>query len=139
MAVGILLVTHQGIASSMMLNAMRIWRELPTGTANVEIPFDADPDETVAAVEKRIAELDSGDGVLILTDLLGATPCNLVTALTQPHTAIVTGLNLPMLVRAYNYHDRPLDELTQIAVDGGQRGIATLAIACEPGREDQGA
>ena len=112
MSVAIVLVTHPGIAT-----AMRDRAEELLGTSLDEV---------------RVAELDSGttdpridqgDGVLILTDLPGATPCNQARQATPAHSAVVSGLNLPMLIRAWNYRDRPLAELRKLVVDGGRAAI----------------
>jgi PTS system ascorbate-specific IIA component len=127
MSVGILLVSHQGVASTMLHTATRIWHEAPIKTDYIEVEFDADIKQTVLRVEEKLSLLDEGDGVLVLTDLVGATPCNLVSSISHPNTVVVSGLNLPMLIRTHNYADRELNELAFLAVEGGQRGIARLS------------
>ena len=129
MAVGILLVSHTGVASTMLATATRIWQQTPSVTDYIEVEFDADVAETALQVEQKLTRLDQGDGVLILTDLVGATPCNLVTSISHPNTVVVSGLNLPMLIRAYNYSSKTIDDLAAVAVEGGQRGIAQLSKA----------
>ena len=129
MAVGILLVSHTGVASTMLDTATRIWQKTPANTDYIEVEFDADIAETAMLAEKKLTTLDQGDGVLVLTDLVGATPCNLVSSISHPNTIVISGLNLPMLIRAYNYSTKTVDELALLAVEGGQRGIARLSKA----------
>jgi PTS system ascorbate-specific IIA component len=74
--------------------------------------------------------LNAGDGVLVLTDIYGATPHNLAkeVACNQPGTTVLSGLNLPMLVRVFNYPDDDLDTLSSKAAEGGSRGIMTCPL-----------
>jgi len=126
MSVGILLVSHMGVATTMLKTAARIWQTKSVNIDSIEVEFDADVNKTVLKAEVKLQQLDQGDGVLILTDLVGATPCNLVSSIVHPNTIVITGLNLPMLIRAYNYADSSIDKLAELAVEGGQRGIARL-------------
>ena len=75
--------------------------------------------------ERHAQELDQGDGVLVLADLYGATPCNIGLSLGAIGVELrcVSGLNLPMLLRVLNYAQKPLDELAEIAASGGRGGI----------------
>jgi PTS system ascorbate-specific IIA component len=74
-----------------------------------------------------IAQLDRGRGVLLLSDIYGATPCNIAMRLCEPgRIAGVAGVNLPMLLRVACYSNRPLDELVRRAVEGGRECIMTL-------------
>ncbi len=129
MSVGILLVSHIGVASNMLKTTARIWNKQAVNIDYIEIEFDADINQTVSKTEIKLDQLDSGDGVLVLTDLVGATPCNLVSSIVHPNIAVISGLNLPMLIRTYNYSDKSLEELAEIAVEGGQRGISRLSQA----------
>ena len=85
----------------------------------------ADPDVMRTLTAHHARELDQGDGVLILADLYGATPCNIGLSLSAlgVHLRCVSGLNLPMLLRVLNYAEKPLDELAEIAASGGRGGI----------------
>ena len=74
--------------------------------------------------ERMIDRLDSGEGVLILTDAFGSTPGNLATRIaSDDSTRVVAGVNMPMLLRVFNYHDQPLAALSAAAIEGGRRGI----------------
>ena len=69
--------------------------------------------------------MDGGDGVLVLTDLYGASPANLAAKVARLGTPVrrVSGLNLPMLLRVMNYAELPLDELPAIAAAGARNGV----------------
>lgn len=93
----------------------------------LEVPLDEDTDALLARANEEIADLDEGDGVLVLTDAYGATPSNLACQLTRTtHASVVAGLSLPMLLRVLNYSQESLDSLTRRAAEGGKRGIYTI-------------
>jgi len=124
MNVGLLLVSHPGIAPALLNNAFRILGSNPIQTSVLEVAMDADLDKLAIQAEKIIDELDQGDGVLVLTDLYGSSPCNLVYRFKdKQHIRIVSGLNLSMLIRAMNYHKDDLETLAQKAATGATEGI----------------
>ena len=125
MASGILLVTHVGIAHALMDAARHVLGRLPPELDSVEIAADADPEQALREAAAHAASLDHGEGVLVLSDLYGATPCNIATRLGEQSARLrwVAGLNLSMLLRVLNYADKPLGDLARIAVSGGHTGI----------------
>ncbi len=125
MSAAIVLVTHPGIATAMRDRAAELLGK-PLDDVTV-LELDSGTADPLPRLEERLAGLDRGDGVLILTDLPGATPCNQARRATPAHSAVVSGLNLPMLIRAWNYRDRPLDELTKLALEGGCNAIRRSA------------
>jgi len=128
MSVGILIVTHPGIGSALAHSAQRIMGEASLKTFCLDIPVDSDVERTELEISQALANLDSGDGVIILSDIYGATPNNLARKFAAPgHVHIVSGVNLPMLIRLYNYPDTDLPKLCELAAEGGQRGIMTCA------------
>jgi PTS system mannose-specific IIA component len=124
MSVGIVIVTHGGTGSSLIEEAEFI---LGQSMDSIEsVPFNHTGDQTAAIVKihAAIERADSGDGVLILTDLIGSTPSNRVSVLLEHFDAVmVTGINLSMLVCVWNYRNKPLGLLARKAVDGGRRGV----------------
>jgi mannose PTS system EIIA component len=123
--VGILLVTHEGIASSMVAAARRVMRLMPLKVGVFEVPWEVrDGEVCTRTLRQELRELDEGQGVLVLADIYGATPFNL-TAEHEPGRTImrVTGLNLPMLLRVLNYPEKGLQELAEVARDGGRSGV----------------
>lgn len=124
MAVGILLITHQGIGSPLIAVATQLLRQLPLRTEAFEVPFDGDPDALLPQASAALRRVDGGAGVLVLTDLYGATPSNLAAKVSRLGTPVrrVSGLSLPMLLRVLNYADLELDELPAIAAAGARNG-----------------
>jgi mannose PTS system EIIA component len=125
MTVGLLLVTH-GKLGRHLLDTMT---EMMSGTLplqhdTLEVRRVQSPEAMIAQGTKTIERLDSGAGVLILADAFGSTPSNIANKLAADANAcVIAGVNLPMLVRIFNYPKLSLDELAKIAVEGGQRGI----------------
>jgi mannose PTS system EIIA component len=124
MGVGILLVTH-GKLGHYMLDCMRdMIGELPLPADVLEVRRVQAHEVLINQGSKMIERLDTGAGVLLLTDAFGSTPSNIANKLAAIHGwPVVSGLNLPMLVRVFNYPRAPIDELTRLAVEGGQRGV----------------
>jgi PTS system ascorbate-specific IIA component len=98
---------------------------LPLPVEVQEVAANADPDQMLRAAAANARGLDHGDGVLVLSDLYGATPCNIAQRLPDLGVRMhcVSGLNLPMLLRVLNYPEQSLDELAQTAASGGRGGI----------------
>ena len=124
MTCGILLVTHPGIGSSLLAVATRLLRQLPLKTEAFEVPFDADLDALLPLASAALRRVDGGDGVLILTDLYGASPANLAGQLARLGTPVrrVSALSLPMLLRVMNYPEQGLDQLPATAAAGTRNG-----------------
>jgi len=125
MSVGILLVTHPGIGGCLRGLATRMLGPLPLKVECVEVGFDTDLDALLPIASAALRRVDSGAGVLILTDLFGATPSNFAQRLSHLGTLTrrIAGLNLPMLMRALNYPDRDLAGLADSAAQGARLGI----------------
>ena len=126
MSVGILLVTHSGIGSALVSIANGLLRgNVPLKLEAFEVPFDADPDALLPQASAAMRRVDGGDGVLILTDLYGASPSNLAAKLSRLGTPArrVSALNLPMLMRVMNYAELPLEELPAVAAAGARNGV----------------
>ncbi|MBN8715095.1 MAG: PTS fructose IIA subunit family protein [Xanthomonadales bacterium] len=125
MSVGVLLMTHEAVGKALIGAAHHVMPRLPLRVEAVEIAPGADPELMRRATAQHARQLDHGDGVLVLADLYGATPCNIGLSLADlgVHLRCVSGLNLPMLLRVLNYAEKPLDELADIAASGGRGGI----------------
>jgi len=124
MTCGILLVTHPGVGTALLDVATRLLRHLPLKTEAFEVPFDADMDVLLPLASAALRRVDSGQGVLILTDLYGASPSNLAGQLARLGTPArrVSALSLPMLMRVMNYPEQGLDELPATAAAGTRNG-----------------
>ena len=126
MAVGILLLTHPGIGTALVASVHAMLRgNLPLPLAAFEVPFESDPDALLPQASAAMRRVDEGEGVLILTDLYGASPSNLAAKLCRLGTPSrrVSALNLPMLLRVMNYAELSLQELPAVAAAGARNGV----------------
>lgn len=125
MSCGVLLVTH-GKLGHFLLDTLRdMWGELSLKADVLEVRLVQSHEGPLLQGTRMLENLDSGDGVLLLSDAYGSTPSNVAHKLTmsRPQTAAVAGLNLPMLMRVFNSQTLSLDALADAAVEGGQQGI----------------
>ena len=125
MSVGLLLVTHEGIGRPMLAAVERLLRQLPLKTGVYELPFDLDLQTALPLASTELRKVDDGDGVLVLTDVYGASPSNLAAQLVRLGTPAkrVSGVSLPMVLRVMNYADHDLAGLQSIASVGGRNGV----------------
>jgi len=128
MSVGLLLISHQNIASNLLETARQMLDACPLATRALEVPLDYPVEKIIDQATDYIATLDTGNGVLILTDIYGATPSNIAKRLAEQYKCkLVAGMNLPMLVRILNYPQLSLENMALKAVSGGHDGI----LLCE--------
>ena len=128
MAVAVLIVTHGRIGEELLASATRILGKRPLPSATFAVEQNCDPDRVARDLTARMAKLDEGDGVLVLVDLFGATPCNVVRRVPDAHPcAIVSGVNLPMLLKVFNYPDSDVAVLAEKAREGGCEGVLRVA------------
>ena len=123
--IGILVVAHGTLAESLVEGVTHVLGQRPLALATLDFRGHADPDEWQHILQTRISSLDQGQGVLVMADVYGATPCNtLCRVLTPSHVEGVSGVNLPMLLKALNYRDTlPLLPLVERIVIGGRNSI----------------
>jgi PTS system ascorbate-specific IIA component len=125
--VGILLITHNGLGDSLIDCVRHVLGSVPPHVKALSVLASDEPAHKEQEARVLIAELDQGRGVLLLSDVFGATPCNIARRLCQPGSVEgVAGVNLPMLLRVVCYSNRPLGELVQRALDGGKECIVTI-------------
>ena len=125
MSVGILLITHNHLGADLIETARGMLCETPLAVANLSVSPASDPDEVLERARKLCGRLDSGGGILVLTDMFGSTPSNIACRLCDDHhqIRILAGLNLPMLIRIFNYPTLDLDALKEKALSGGHDGV----------------
>jgi len=127
MSVGIVVITHGKVGEAIVQAAEFI---LGRSLDDIHlVPFIQSGARPTGHKELKAAidESDQGDGILVLTDLVGASPANLVIGLLPGIKGrVVTGINLSMLLRVCNYRDMPLNTLASKAVTGGKRGIMVM-------------
>lgn len=135
--IGILIVAHGTLGESLIQCATHVMGNKPPLLAQFGIEKNDDPHTLLPKLEKAVAALDEGDGVLVLSDIYGATPCNVVGKVLKPKRIEgVAGVNLPMLVRALTYRNGDLMKLAEKALSGGQEGVVhfteeACASACK--------
>ncbi len=130
MTVGLLIVTHDRIGEALLRTASRMLNQLPLTARVLPVPTDANPERLVEQGQRLVAQLDSGDGVLVLTDMYGSTPSNIAFSLLQPGLVqVIAGINLPMLIRTLNYAALDLAQLTEKAISGGKEGIFCCTLS----------
>ena len=125
--IGILLITHGTFGESLVQNACHVLNKRPFQIAQFGVSAQDDPLDVLPRVRLLCKEVDTGEGVLILTDILGATPSNLALKLLEPgRVEGVAGVNLPMLLRVITYRERSMDVLVKKAVAGACEGVAHM-------------
>lgn len=124
MTVSVLLITHENIGTALVDAVDKTFGGLPLPTTCVDVDYKTDPEALVPRLKRLAKNIEAKEGLLVLTDLYGSTPCNIAKSLQSiPRVRVVSGLNLPMLFRVMNYQDQDIDTLAQKAVSGGQDGI----------------
>ncbi len=126
--VGVLIVTHKDLAEA-LLTVYDLILGRQEGIQALSLDPDAPPETLVQQIQNSIAQLNNGDGVLILTDMLGGTPSNLsLSFLHKGKVEVVTGVNLPMLMKLANLRqDKPLPEIALALKESGQAGITVAS------------
>ena len=125
--VGILLVTHNGLGNSLADCVKHVLGEMPSRLKVLSVLAEDDPQNKLSEGEELIKEIDSGSGVLILTDVFGATPANIGRRLCHAERVSgVAGVNLPMLLRVVCSSNKTLAELADLAVEGGRECIVHM-------------
>ena len=125
--VGILIVAHGAFGEALIHCASHVLGKRPLRVRQVGITVHDDPDAMLPQAQELVRQLDEGDGVLVLTDMLGATPSNIAARLAVPgRVEVVAGVNLPMLVRALTYRAQPLAAVVGKAMSGGREGVLHL-------------
>jgi len=120
----LLIVAHGNLGDCLIQCACHVLGQCPEQLESLDLSSCDDPGEMLLRARAQIARLDQGKGVMILTDVYGATPCNIVCQLIEhEHVEAVAGVNLPMLLKALNYRNENLSLLIRKAVQGGQGGV----------------
>ena len=125
--IGILIVSHGAFGESLIHSASHVLGKRPLYLRQLGVTVHDDPDSLLPIAEDLIRFLDQGQGVLVLTDIYGATPSNIAARLLKPgRVEVLTGVNLPMLLRALTYREESLETLLSKALSGGDEGIMRM-------------
>jgi PTS system ascorbate-specific IIA component len=131
--IGILIVAHGDLGESLIECATHVMGSRPPLLEQFGIDIHDDPSTLLPVMQKVVKDLDDGHGVLILSDIYGATPSNIVSKLVKKNSVEgIAGVNLPMLVRALTYRNGDLAKLADKALSGGQEGVINFTeVACK--------
>ncbi len=125
---GILLITHAPLAHALRQCVLHVFPDSAGELLAVDVQPNVTPEESLASARIAMAQLGTPH-VLVLTDVFGATPCNVSQKLVDGvRSRLVAGVNLPMLLRAMTYRNESLDALVNRAVAGGTQGVMPVAI-----------
>ncbi|MCX7892207.1 MAG: PTS fructose transporter subunit IIA [Burkholderiales bacterium] len=125
--IGILIVSHGAFGESLIHSASHVLGKRPLRVRQIGVTVHDDPDALVPVAQDLVRSLDDGSGVLVLTDIKGATPANIATRLLVPgRVEGVAGVSLPMLIRALTYREQALPAVVDKAMSGGREGVTRL-------------
>ena len=127
--IGVLIIGHDTLPESLAQAATHVLGSRPAQMDVLSVTCDDDPLDVLPRARAAIAKVDTGEGVVVFSDIYGATPCNLVGKLIDPgHVEAIAGVNLPMLVRALTYRTKGLETMVRKAVSGGCEGVLHLEV-----------
>jgi|TARA_B110000971_G_scaffold124329_1_gene127258 mannose/fructose-specific phosphotransferase system component IIA len=125
--IGILLVTHGEIGKSLIDCAAHILDNQPVSVESLSINSNNDLHKYSDIIAKKIKNLESGHGVLIMTDIYGATPCNLLSKfIEEDKVEVVTGINLPMLIKAISDRKDNINTLIHDSIKCAKKNIKKI-------------
>lgn len=125
--IGILIISHGNLGDSFIHCANHVMGAKSQHLTHLSISTQDDPDAVISKALELIRQLDCGKGVLVLSDICGATPCNIASRLVSPgRVECLAGVNLPMLVRALTYRNESLAVAVDKALTGGREGVMRI-------------
>jgi len=120
----LIMVTHFDLGGALIRSAREILGNLPLPTMLLNVDNQQPPEQIRQQALDLIAKAPQKNPILFLTDLYGSTPHNVAESLDSDHTIkVVSGVNLPMLLRIFNYHYLPFEEVVKKAIEGAHNGI----------------
>ena len=124
MSVALVFITHEGIASHLVNIGEAILQKKNNNLACFEVAMDASVDDKLDDIDKQLEQLDTSEGLLVITDIYGSTPSNIAQTIADKyHADLLSGVNLPMIIRLLNYRDEDIATLLKKALDGAKKGI----------------
>ena len=125
---GIFIIAHAPLASALRQCVLHVFPDNLAGVVALDVQPNMPPEETLAQARIMFDELKTSH-VLVMVDVFGATPCNVAQKLVDGIASkLITGINLPMLLRAVSYRHEPLDALVARAMAGATQGVMQVAI-----------
>lgn len=121
--IGMVIVAHGGLARELLAATEHV-----VGKQHNAIAISTAPDDDLSAkqaeIDQAVAQVDSGSGVVVVTDMFGGTPCNLaIGCMGDPEVDVIYGANLPMLVKLAKMRDKPVKDAAELAIEAGRKYI----------------
>ncbi|MCC6867381.1 MAG: PTS fructose transporter subunit IIA [Burkholderiales bacterium] len=127
--IGVLILAHDALPASLVEAVTHVLGSRPPQFEAFSVAASDDPLALLPAAREALHRLDSGEGVVIFSDICGATPCNLAGKLSKSgHVEVISGVNLPMLVRAFTYRAQGMETMIAKAVSGGRDGVLHIEL-----------
>jgi len=127
--IGVLIVAHDSLGESLVRAVTHVLGARPAQFEVMSVAASDDPLLLLPAARAAVDRLETGDGVVVFSDIFGATPSNLAGKLVRPgRVELIAGVNLPMLVRAFTYRTRGMDTLVKKAISGGCEGVLHVEV-----------
>ena len=131
---GIIIVAHTPLASALLEFVEHIYGQVPENIFAVNVPPHEDSKITLNKLQELVDSLHSENEVLGITDIMGATPSNVASRLMNKSNhgreiQVLTGVNLPMLLRAVSHRHEALSEIVEKSLQGGQQGVMRIRDA----------
>jgi PTS system mannose-specific IIA component len=137
MSNGIFIIAHAPLAQALRDCALHVYPECAQSVMALDVLPDASPEDTLAQARAALVQWPD-EGLLVLTDIFGATPANVAQRLVSgSHAKLIAGVNLPMLFRTVCYRHEPLDALVERAVTGGTQGVMQVTITAPQNQNRQ--
>lgn len=125
---GIFIIAHAPLATALRQCALHVFPDAASALAALDVQPNTPVDESLDCARLTMALLNTGR-TLVLTDMFGATPCNVAQKLVNGVSSrLVAGVNLPMLLRAITYRNEPMDALVARVLAGGTQGVMQVAV-----------
>ena len=125
---GIFIIAHAPLAAALRQCVLHVFPDSAPGVVALDVQANMPPEETLAQARIMLNQLGTAH-TLVLVDVFGATPCNVAQKLVDGvHTKLITGVNLPMLLRTVSYLHEPIDALVARALVGATQGVMQVAV-----------
>jgi PTS system ascorbate-specific IIA component len=117
--IGILVISHEPLGTALLHCTRHIFGRLPVQLAALDVIPDEDPEAALHSARELLKRINDGSGVIVLTDIFGATPARIAARLAEPNRVrVIAGVNLPILVKALTYRRGPLEEVSERLMQG---------------------
>ena len=129
--IGLLIVAHGTLGESLIHCASHVMGKRPLYLRQLGVTIHDDPEAILPQGRDLVRFLDQGQGVLVMTDIFGATPSNIACRLLEPgRIEGISGINLPMLIKALSYREEPMKELIEKSLAGANEGVIRMPGGC---------